>query len=131
MACDQVMIVEDEMDLRETLKDLLEMTGFRAYTAENGEEGLKLLTEKGNPCLILLDLMMPVMNGWEFLDKLKNEYKETLSSIPVIVVSAAADLTDVRQRYDCHVLKKPVNIQNLISVTREHCKAARTSNLSL
>lgn len=116
-----IMIVEDEADLRDTLKDLLEMQGYHVLTASNGREGLKLLQENRKFCLILLDLMMPVMNGWEFLDALKNEHQNIYNSDSVTVISAAADLTGVQQQYGCSALQKPVDIMRLLKLADEHC----------
>lgn len=124
MACHRILIIEDEPDLRETLKDLLELSGFKVAAAENGKEGLKLLLEEmEKTCLILLDLMMPVMNGWQFLEALKNEHQHLLDTIPLVVVSAAADLTDLQQQHGCRVMKKPANIEHLVTLAREHCEA--------
>lgn len=124
MACPPILIIEDEPDLRETLKELLEMYGFLVVAAENGEEGLKRLHDIAQPCLILLDLMMPVMNGWEFLAALKNEHDRDRAAIPVVVVSAAADLSGVQEQYGCRAMKKPVNIENLVALAHEHCDNA-------
>jgi len=61
MSCSHIVVIEDDANLRETLKDLLEMEGFRVVTASNGKEGLRQIEQNGQPCLILLDLMMPVI----------------------------------------------------------------------
>jgi CheY-like chemotaxis protein len=65
--------------IRETLRDRLELEGFRVNTARNGFEGLQRL-QQAMPCLILLDLMMPVVNGWEFLKRLQAEHHRILSA---------------------------------------------------
>lgn len=117
-----IMIIEDEADLRETIKEMLEISGFSVLTAENGREGLRLINEIGKPCLILLDLMMPVMNGWEFLERLKNTDEHVLSDIPVTVTSAAADVADVQRQYGCNVLKKPLSMERLVALAHEHCQ---------
>lgn len=121
MSCQHIMIIEDEPDVRETLKELLELEGFQVSTAENGQEGLKHLQENGQPCLILLDLMMPVMSGWEFLETFKSQYQHLFATTPVTVVSAAADVTDVQQRYGCLLLKKPVNLEHLFALAHQYC----------
>ncbi len=118
MPCGHIVVIEDDTDLRETLKDLLEMEGFRVVTASNGREGLRLLEQKGQPCLILLDLMMPVMNGWEFLEALRRDQQ---AQTPVAVVSAAADVDDVERDYGCSVLKKPVSLERLFALAHAHC----------
>lgn len=125
MSCKRILIVEDERDAREALKDILEIEGFNVVTAENGREGLELLKTAEEPCLILLDLMMPVMNGWEFLEALRLQEQHVLATIPVVVVSAIADLTAVQQEYNCEYMKKPVNVPSLVSLAHQYCKAPR------
>ena len=117
----QIVIIEDDPDLRETMKELLEMEGFSVVTAANGREGLNLIERNGEPCLILLDLMMPVMNGWEFLDAMQRSGQDLLTQTKVAVVSAAADMAEVQQQYGCSVLKKPVNLDRLYALAHVAC----------
>ena len=121
MPCRHILLIEDEPDLRETLKDLLELMGFEVETAANGREGLVKLETKGHPCLIMLDLMMPVMNGWQFLETLKNDPLHDRSAIPVVVVSAAVDMVDLQAQYGCRSLSKPVDIDQLLGMAHQHC----------
>lgn len=123
MTCRHILIIEDEPDLRDTLRDLLEVYGFRVTTAGNGAEGLRRLHEDGEPCLILVDLMMPVMTGWEFLETLKSERRDILDKIPVTVLSAAADLAGVERQYGCRTLKKPVDVKRLVTLAKESCES--------
>ncbi len=85
-----VMVVEDEHALRENMSELLEAEGFKPVCAENGRDALYFLrAQKLLPAVILLDLMMPVMSGWQFRE---HQLQDTwLSAIPVIVVSAMDD----------------------------------------
>ena len=117
----QIVIIEDDHDLRETMKDLLEIEGFSVVTATNGREGLNLIARDGSPCLILLDLMMPVMNGWEFLDTVQRDQQDLLAQTKVAVVSAAADIAEVQQQYGCCVLKKPVSVDRLYALAHAAC----------
>lgn len=121
MACHEILIVEDDEGIRDILKELLEIEGFRVATAEHGREGLQRLGEMRAPCLILLDMMMPVMNGWEFLEALRQQHEQALASVPVAVVSAGADLGNIEQRYRCRIMKKPVDIERLVNLAHEHC----------
>ena len=116
-----IVVIEDDADLRETMKELLEMEGFSVLTAANGREGLNLIERDGGPCLILLDLMMPVMNGWEFLDAMQRNGQDLLAKTKVAVVSAAADMAEVQQQYGCSVLKKPVSIDRLFALAHAAC----------
>lgn len=117
-----ILVIEDEPDVRESIKEILEIEGFTVATAGNGEEALTLLQSGTRTCLILLDLMMPIMDGWQFLKILKEKHQDVFSTIPVIVVSAAADLTTVEQQYSCRVMNKPCNIENLLALAHEYCK---------
>jgi CheY-like chemotaxis protein len=118
--CRCILLVEDDPGIRETVKDLLELEGFRVHTAENGREALRVLDENERPpCLILLDLMMPVMNGWEFLAVFHSRSCD-VPRIPVAVISGASDVMDVH-RFGHRLLRKPPNIDELLSLAEEHC----------
>ena len=81
-----VLLVEDNDDVREMMALALELAGHDVVLAANGREALARLRERPRPCVILLDLMMPVMNGWEFRQALRSE--PALRDVPVVVVSA-------------------------------------------
>ena len=82
-----ILIVEDNADIRDTFRTLFELEGFDVRLAANGEDALhRLDDEPAAPCLILLDLAMPVMDGWQFLDVLRS--REDGGDIPVTVLSA-------------------------------------------
>ena len=86
---DTILVVDDDSDLREALRDALTDAGFGVETGQNGEEGLKKAIEI-KPNLILLDLVMPVMDGWEFLEKLhQDEWGKTAQ---VIILTNADDV---------------------------------------
>src|ERR1700733_13427615 len=87
MAQAKILVIEDDRDIREALKDGLEIEGYPVTTVCDGKEAIKYLERDSPPGLILLDLMMPGMNGWEFLEYLKS--KSNLATIPVGVVTAA------------------------------------------
>ncbi len=91
-----ILLIDDDPDTREQLAEILSEAGYLVATARNGLEGLEKLKTDCAPCVILLDLMMPVMNGWQFRAKQLSEPK--LARLPVIVLSAT---TEVR-RYAPH-----------------------------
>ena len=119
-SCASVLVVDDEMDIRETIRDILEIEGYHVCCAANGKEALDVLSEV-RPGLILLDLMMPVMSGYELLQELRE--RDDLSGIPVTVVSAIGDRAVVR---GAEVLKKPVDLDALLHVVDERCRACRS-----
>ena len=111
------------MDIRTVLKDALELEGYNIYTASNGKEGMEILHEIAAPCLILLDLMMPVMNGWEFADALETD--RSYAEIPIVTLSA---FSDPAKRIRANgSLKKPVDLDILFALVRKHCGSGRYS----
>jgi CheY-like chemotaxis protein len=115
-----VLVVDDDHDLRETVRDVLELDGRQVATASNGEEALAYLRAGPAPRMILLDLSMPVMDGATF--RLEQRADPVLSSIPVVVFSAAASLADKVRDLDFDgVLKKPLEIETLLATVRRFC----------
>lgn len=118
-----VLVVEDDLAVRETLRDVLEMEGYRVLTAENGAEALAVLSRSTPPCLILLDLMMPVMDGWQLLEILRSPGDGTpYATIPVAVISAVAELNDLQTRYSCQVISKPASLEEIVGVAHACCR---------
>jgi CheY-like chemotaxis protein len=111
-----VLIVEDEEDLRELMRDALQMQGYTVVTAEEGTDALRKIDDIGRPCVILLDLLMPGMNGWDFFDKLRE--RPELASVPVIIHSSASSRAPAGAT---RVLQKPLAFDSLLSVVAEYC----------
>ena len=109
----RVLVVDDDADIRQTVGMVLEEEGYEVQVAADGAAALALLRAGPPPALILLDLMMPVMNGWQFREAQTAD--ETLAAIPVVVISA-----DNRLREACpfgdNYLRKPVDIDALLSI---------------
>ena len=122
-----ILIVEDNPDIRDTFRTLFELEGFDVHLAANGEDALHRLDDDHvEPCLILLDLSMPVMDGWEFLDVLRG--REGGGDVPVTVLSANVDADvsrDLKARYGCRVLRKPASIDALLGIART-CRGGGT-----
>ena len=92
----KVMLVDDDPGMRLSVREALSRSGYEVLEAENGSQAISLLEEKDTaPDIILLDLIMPIMNGFEFLEKFRNDLQ---SPIPVIVITSA-DLTDEEKKY--------------------------------
>jgi len=118
-----VLVVEDDDGIREVMQIFLEIEGFRVITAANGRQGLEALSKAARPCLILLDLMMPVMNGWEFAASLKDTQH---ADIPVVIVSAYADHVGATK---CDgLITKPIDLDTLLKTVREWCGNSRDQN---
>ena len=115
--CKSILVVEDNIDIQESLKATLELEGFNVFTADNGKEAIEQLGIIPTPCLILLDLMMPVMNGWEFVEEISKDIM--LSSIPIVVVTAIGD-SNKSPKTDGYI-PKPINYEALISAVCKHC----------
>lgn len=118
MACNSILIVEDERDVREILKEVLELEGYKVHVASNGKEAIDVLGRIERPCLILLDLMMPVMNGWDFLEKRKTD--DVLAQIPVAVVSASSRPVDLRSKGTVS-MPKPIDLEALLELATSFC----------
>jgi CheY-like chemotaxis protein len=119
-ATKHVFVVEDDRDIRESVVEVLEDEGYLVSAASDGREGLLLLRRATpKPDLILLDLMMPIMNGFQFREEQRKDPE--LAAIPVVVITA-----DVNARAKAESLgaagfvQKPVKIQPLLDIIEQH-----------
>jgi CheY-like chemotaxis protein len=120
----RILVVDDDADNRETLADLLGIYGYQVITASNGKEALALLHGGERPCLILLDLRMPVMDGWEF--RRRQLADPRLAGIPILVTTAVAPGTVEAESLAIDVyLPKPFDVDLLLDVIRRYCDPAR------
>ncbi len=114
-----VLIVDDDAAIREVLSEVLSDEGYAVDTAANGSEALVYLQAAPRPGLILLDLMMPVMNGWEF--RAAQQLDPELAAIPVITISANAELVrGVPQLEVAQHLRKPIDLDDLLMAVQRH-----------
>ena len=114
-----ILVVDDDESLRETLCEALQDEGYTTFGAGNGREALSYLRSAAEPpCIIFLDLMMPVMNGWQFREEQKRD--PALAPIPVIVITAngpgARDSIDANE-----VIMKPVRLDKLLNTAQRFC----------
>lgn len=114
-----VLLVEDNADVREAIREILEEEGYGVQFAANGRDALELLKAGPSPCLILLDLLMPVMDGWEFLTHRRND--PAFSAVPVVILSAVAHRVESKTVGAAGVLAKPVDGATLLRLVRAHC----------
>jgi CheY-like chemotaxis protein len=112
-----VLIVDDEEDIRDTLREVVEMGGCRALVAPNGVEALRIL-ETTRPCLIILDLMMPGITGNQLLEAIRA--RPALADVAIVISTSAPE----RAPAGVPVLKKPIDIGTLWKWMRENCHCA-------
>jgi CheY-like chemotaxis protein len=117
-----ILVVEDDEDIREGIADALRDQGYAVTTATNGAEALDQLKRAASepPSLILLDLMMPVMNGWELCQAMQDD--GALASIPVVVLSGdahAQQKTAALRVQDA--IAKPISLAKLLEVAERYC----------
>ena len=116
-----ILLVEDDEDLRAMMCEALELYEYKVISAQDGQDALDRLNGLDGlerVCLILLDLVMPRMNGWEFLERMRA--RPQLADIPVVVHSSAPRQAPERVS---RVLQKPLAIERLLAVVRELCPA--------
>jgi CheY-like chemotaxis protein len=111
-----ILVVEDEMESRETLREILELEGYKVRTAVNGREALDTLTAIGDQiCIVLLDLFMPVMDGWQVIDELKATGR--LASTQIVVITSAAH----RAPAGIPVFQKPLDLEKVMNKVNTLC----------
>lgn len=117
-----ILVIEDNDDIRSAITESLDHMGFAAFGARNGQEGLDYLdASRGSTGLIILDLSMPGMNGWEF--RAKQLASPAHAAIPVIVVSADLNIRDEAEWLGAKgILRKPFLIEELFSQASRFCQ---------
>ena len=110
-----VLVVDDDQDIRDALQLVLEDEGYAVRTAADGAEAVAKM-EREVPCFVILDLMMPVMDGWEVAGRMHDE--ERLAHIPVCVVTATPEWAPADST--C-VLAKPIDVHRLLALLDAYC----------
>jgi CheY-like chemotaxis protein len=122
--CSRILVVDDDAGIRDMLTQLLEDEGYGVVTAADGQIALTQLRQGNSPpCLILLDLMMPVMNGVQF--RSEQQQDSWLASIPVVVISA--HLSGWQRAHTVQAadyLEKPVDLPKLLDIVARYCGAS-------
>lgn len=111
-----ILVIEDDVDTRAALLECLQDEGYDVSCASDGRDALSLLNTAQLPDLILLDLMLPDMDGWDFRAAQKRDPR--LSAIPVIAVSAVGKLADAE------TIRKPVDVEQLLETVKTHLTSA-------
>jgi CheY-like chemotaxis protein len=116
--CRSILVVEDDPNIRECLIELLRVEGYPVEFAADGAEALEKLATITRPTLVLLDLMMPRVDGWQVLKIMREN--DHLAPVPVIITSATADL-----RGGLHgandIIKKPYDLDALLRLIAKYC----------
>jgi two-component system chemotaxis response regulator CheY len=117
----KILIVDDDDGIRETFRDLLRFEGYEVETAENGHAALQRV-EAEPPGMVLLDMIMPVMDGMQFLRILRQHADPEVARVAVAVISGIGPAGEqLRAHYACELLAKPVDARTLLCVVRRHC----------
>lgn len=115
----RIFVIEDDLHIRESLTEVLEIEGFNVFSAVNGQEALDILRQGERADLILLDLMMPVKDGFQF--KQEQDQDPDLSNIPVIIMSANGNLTAKNELIGVKdYLKKPIDLEALLKTINKN-----------
>jgi two-component system response regulator MprA len=116
-----ILVVEDDDDIRNTMRALLEMEGYNVQCAANGDEGIQALRRcESLPCLILLDMTMPVMDGFQFCEEQKQDVN--LAPVPVLVMTADGNAEAKTIQVGAKgFIKKPFDIDHVIELVGLHC----------
>jgi CheY-like chemotaxis protein len=121
-----ILVVDDDPAIRDVVADILEMSDYAVRTASNGAEALAKIREEP-PAAVLLDLMMPVMNGWDFLRVCRREPQ--CASIPIAIMSAARDASAVADEMGAQAfLAKPFELDAVLQVLDRLAPAVRVSS---
>ena len=110
----KLLLVDDDKDIIDALKPRLQREGYDVFTAFDGEEGLRMVRDC-NPDIILLDLLMPKLNGFDVLKEIRTNMNDRWR--PIIIISANADLVSIKKGYDMeadHYLAKPCTIDTVL-----------------
>lgn len=117
-----VLVVEDDFDVRESITDILEHDGYDVRCAGDGREALDLLDAGPTPALILLDLMMAGMNGFQF--RAEQRRRPELAAIPVVILSADRQIENKAHELGADgFLRKPTKMSELLAVLHRLCPA--------
>jgi CheY-like chemotaxis protein len=120
--CKSILIADDNGDIRDTIEDTLKSAGYEVFAEKDGKEALNRLKMMKSPTLVLLDLMMPVMSGWEFLDAKKSDaVLKPHQIITISSISATASIEDPAPLETAGALQKPIGLEPLLKMVQQFC----------
>ena len=121
LSCQSILVVDDDPDVRESLAEILEDEGYRVTGVQNGAEALAYLRAKTRPSLILLDMMMPQMDGWRF--RVEQRKNPELAGIPVVILSAHGNAREAALVLGAaDYLRKPLRAESLLEIADRYCR---------
>lgn len=112
-----ILVIEDDHDTRISLRYSLEAEGYFVFSAADGKQGIETLKRIKPPCLILLDLAMPVMDGTDFINAIESD--PALHAIPVVLVSAFPEIA--KKLITRAFVAKPIDLKTLLKVVKDYC----------
>lgn len=115
-----VLVVDDDQAIRDSLAEILEDENHRVRVASNGRDALEMIRAGEPPCMVLLDLTMPVMDGWAFAREASRD--PGLAAIPICVVTASGP-TQPLPPGAVGVVRKPFRLDRLFTILNAHCRA--------
>ncbi len=121
-----VLIIEDDSDINELFCEIFESANYNILQAPNGQVALDILTaadlKNTYPDIILIDMLMPILNGMEFIAIINAKYPETLAKLPYIITSAKdySEMSDLKLPDNFTMMKKPMDIDDLLKKAKEH-----------
>ena len=114
-ACLSILVVNDDGEAREAITSFLRSEGFHVFSAKDTDEALSRLTAIPRPALLLVDLMMPLMNGWSLVAALEED--DRLATLPVVLVAASDPTAPEGYRH----IKKPIAVDSLLPIVNQFC----------
>jgi CheY-like chemotaxis protein len=121
LSCQSILVVDDDPDIRESLAEILTDEGYRVSGVQNGREALAYLRGQTRPSLILLDMMMPEMDGWLF--RVEQQKSLELAGIPVVILSAHGNVREAALALGAvDYLRKPLRVESLLEIADRYCR---------
>lgn len=120
-----IMVVDDDKDIREMMSMAITMENYDVVTAKDGKDALEQLKNNLKPCLILLDLMMPVMSGREFIEHIEKDPELLQLNIPIVIITAFSYTSEnplVKK-----VIKKPPEIEQIFEICKKYCSGTSST----
>lgn len=122
-----VLVVDDEPAIREMLHDVLLAEGHHVEVASDGHEGLERLREEPRPCIVLMDMLMPRLNGWQMAAEMQGD--PALTDIPLVVIAANPRFAADAERIGAdRWLGKPIDLDRLFGTVEELCSVSRAGH---